>query len=189
MRPVCRPSFCAVFWCGRCGGSIPMPRRAARSLAGCCATLEQGGTGDARRGQGGGRRGLALRAGAAAPAALRRQAERRTSARQREAKQAVADRHHRFGGTADRAQDFRMGGVEAAGQRAERRQDQLARRSATKQRRETSRPRWLILSLGWKWPESSGRRSSGSAWWRSTSPSTSASSTISPPQGSAKPGS
>ncbi len=28
---------------------------------------------------------------------------------------------------------------------------------ATKQRRETRRPRWLIRSLGWKWPDSSGR--------------------------------
>lgn len=60
---------------------------------------------------------------------------------------------------------------------------------ATKQRRETLRPRRLIRSLGWKCPESSGRVSAGSASWRRRRPSTSASSTIAPPQWSAKPGS
>ena len=44
-------------------------------------------------------------------------------------------------------------------------------------------------SLGWKWPEISGRGSSRTASWRRMIPPTSTSSAMRPPQWSAKPGS
>ena len=60
--------------------------------------------------------------------------------RQRKAQQPVRHRHQRRRIAADRAHDLGMMRVEPAGQRAERRHDQLASPTATKQRRDTLRP-------------------------------------------------
>src|SRR3546814_19385670 len=49
----------------------------------------------------------------------------RPAGRDRKAQQAIVERHQRLGARAHRAQDFGMVGVEPAGERAERGQDQL----------------------------------------------------------------
>ena len=58
---------------------------------------------------------------------------------------------------------------------------------ATKQRRDTCRPLSCSRSLGWKWPDISGRGSSRTASWRRMRPAISTSSASVPPQWSAKP--
>ena len=78
--------------------------------------------------------------------------------------------------------------VEPAGQRAEGGHDELGRRHHEAAARDVAAPE-VQRSLGWKWPEISGRGSSRTASWRSTIPPTSTSSSIRPPQWSAKPGS
>ena len=108
---------------------------------------------------------------------------------EREAQQSVGDGHQRRGFDADRANDFRMMGVEPAGQRSERRHDDLGRRSDEAAPRHAPAAQVARRSLGWKWPEISGRGSPRTASWRRTIPPSSTSSAIRPPQWSAKPGS
>ena len=59
---------------------------------------------------------------------------------EREAQQPVGHRHQRRGIRADAADDLRMMGVEPAGQRPERRQDQLGRRNHEAAARDAAGP-------------------------------------------------
>ena len=104
------------------------------------------------------------------------------SSRQRKPQEPVRHRHQRLRLRPHRPDDLRMA-------------RRPARRSASRRRAGSASAPWRrssgarpggrdggSCSLGWKWPDSSGRGSAGSASWRRRRPSTSASSTMSPPQ-------